>query len=121
VIVEVFVAQCDADDTLHRQGFDGMFGEHRVAAVLEAGGKAAVRPSTLSVAPSNSAPASDVMAPASKPAVTPRPSTRAKLKRVGLHSVGIEGFLCLAGKPLLQKHFLSVRAPMHLIRVRNAG
>src|SRR5258707_15515674 len=42
-----------------------------------------------SVAPKSSAPASDVIAPASNAATTSRPSTGSNPKKSGLHSVGI--------------------------------
>src|SRR5438477_11308262 len=42
-----------------------------------------------SVAPKSSAPASEVIAPASNAAITSRPSTASNPKKSGLHSVGI--------------------------------
>src|SRR3954466_115501 len=80
-----------------------------------------VRPSTRSVAPSSNAPASLVMAPPSKDTTTGRPSAGANANRFGLHCVGIGEFLCLNVKPLSQKNFRSIRAPMHLTLVRDAG
>src|SRR5207253_2641227 len=47
------------------------------------------RPTTRSVAPSKSAPASEVIVPPSKPASTRRPSTGAKPNKSALHCVGI--------------------------------
>jgi hypothetical protein len=50
-----------------------------------------------------------------------RPSTGAKSNNVGIQSVGIEGILHASDNSLLQKNFRRFGAPMHLIRVRNAG
>src|SRR5947209_20245519 len=61
------------------------------------------------------------MAPPSNGATTARPSARANSNSSGLHSVGIGGFLCLVVSSLSQKNFRSVRAPMHLTLVRDAG
>src|SRR5437764_13465707 len=47
-----------------------------------------------SVAPSKSAPASDVMRPPSNEATTARLSTRVNSNSVGLHSVGTGNLLC---------------------------
>ena len=38
VVIEVRITQRDADDALHQQGFDGVSGDGRIAAILEAGG-----------------------------------------------------------------------------------
>jgi hypothetical protein len=90
------------DDPLHGHQEGGFFHGYYdcycyLPLYIFCGRKAAslrVRPSTLSVAPSSRAPASEVMAPPSKPATTVRPSTGAKENKVGLQSVGIGGFLC---------------------------
>src|SRR4051812_31074833 len=55
-----------------------------------------VSPIVWSVAPSNSAPASEVIVPPSNPATTCRPSTGANPNRSALHSVGIGEFLRFA-------------------------
>jgi hypothetical protein len=55
--------------------------------------KRSTSPSARSVDPSNKAPASEVMAPPSKPATTLWPSTGSKSNSSVLHSVGIEGLL----------------------------
>ena len=62
-----------------------------------------------------------VMAPPSNDATTGRPSAGANASRFGLHCVGIGDFLCCAIKALSQKNFRSIRAPMHLTLVRDAG
>src|SRR5262245_50937213 len=54
-------------------------------------------PMARSVAPKSSAPASEVIAPASKAATTSRPSTGANPNNSGLHSVGI-GALCKSSR-----------------------
>jgi hypothetical protein len=41
VVVQVLVAERDADDPLHHQGLDGVLRQFRIALVAEAGGKAA--------------------------------------------------------------------------------
>ncbi len=77
VVVKVFIAERDAGDALHRQGLDRVLGVGRVAAVLEAGSEARVRPSTLLAASSSKASASDVIVPPSNEATTARPATGA--------------------------------------------
>src|SRR4051794_26394115 len=64
-----------------------------------------VRPSTRSVAPSNKAPASLVMAPPSNEATTARPSARAKSNSSGLHCVGIGSLLCFATRLCCRRTF----------------
>ena len=74
---------------LHDQGFYRMFREGRIAAVLEAGGKAAREPNSTVGGARQQGAASDVVRPPSNAATTAWPSTRAKSNSVGLNSVGI--------------------------------
>src|SRR5918994_3557837 len=62
-------------------------------------------PMDRSVAPSSRAPASEVIAPPSKPATTARPSTGAKSNSAGLHSVCIGGLLCIAARLCRRRTF----------------
>src|SRR3954466_5890141 len=122
MVVEVFISQRNADNPLHHQRLDRVLGVSAIAAVLEAGRQATGQTQhPISVAPSSNAPASLVMAPPSKDTTTARPSAGANANRFGLHCVGIGEFLCLNVKPLSQKNFRSIRAPMHLTLVRDAG
>ncbi|HEX6014012.1 MAG TPA: hydantoinase B/oxoprolinase family protein, partial [Geminicoccaceae bacterium] len=65
------------------------------------------------LAPSSSAPASEVMAPPSKPAITARTATGAKPNSPALHSVGIGGLLCVVrgAKPVAVRRAGSARGP----------
>src|SRR3954453_15739722 len=121
MVVEVFISQRNADNPLHHQRLDRVLGVSGMRLSLKQAARRPVRPSTRSVAPSSNAPASLVMAPPSKDTTTGRPSAGANANRFGLHCVGIGDFLCLNVKPLSQKNFRSIRAPMHLTLVRDAG
>jgi hypothetical protein len=68
------------------------------------------RPIALSVAPSNSAPASDVTRPPSNAATTRRPSALPKSNSSGLHSVGI-GDLRRDGSSHSRKTTLTTQPP----------
>src|SRR4051794_12429712 len=87
VVDQVLIAKRDAEDALADQGRKGVLDLVRITSILEAG--RSTKPMARSVAPSSSAPASDVIAPPVNDATTARPSTGANRSTSGLHSVGI--------------------------------
>jgi hypothetical protein len=92
MVVEVFVAERDAEHPLPDERAHAVLDEFRRPPVLKAGGKAFDM--ARSVAPRSRPPMSDVIAQPSNPAATRRPSTEPNRSNSGLHSVGI-------GEPLL--------------------
>jgi hypothetical protein len=95
VVDQVLVAEGDPEHPLADQGRHLVLDALRRPCVAEAR-RERTKPMAQSVAPSSSAPASEVMTPPSKPATTARLSTGANSNSVGLHSVGIGGLLCVA-------------------------
>ena len=121
MVVQVLVAQRDADDALHEQGFEPVLGVGLVMTILEAGGETAgqaenpvggtqqkrtcVRRHGAAVEDSNHGAAFD----------------GCKSQQVCATLCRHRGSPLLSDKALLQKNFRLFRAPMHMIRVRNAG
>ena len=92
VVDEILVAQRQGEHPLGDQARHAVLDPVRLAVVIgEAGGELAGQADRPVVAPSSSAPASEVIVPPSNPATTARPSTAWKLDRSALHSVGIGG------------------------------
>ena len=95
VVADVLVAQREAEDALADQR------RNRVLDLTAGRGrpesseaKRSMRRIALSVAPSSSAPASDVIKPPSNAPTTRRPLTVPKSNESWLHSVGIGELLC---------------------------
>ena len=89
VIVQVFTAQCDREDTLADQGRHLMFDIARVPFVLEARRESLHHPDRPVRRTQKECAASDVIAPPSNAATTSRPSTGANPRESLLYSVCI--------------------------------
>jgi hypothetical protein len=87
VIDQVFVARRQREKPLPNQRSDGVLDQLRDATVGETLANRSTSRIARSVAPSSSAPASELILPPSNPTTTARPSTRAKPNRSALHSV----------------------------------
>src|SRR5687768_3318915 len=88
-------AERDPEDALGHERRNRVRDALAIAASLKQAAKRPTRSMARSVAPSSSAPASEVIAPSSNEATTARPSTGANRSGSGLHSVRI-GDLLLA-------------------------
>src|SRR5689334_2517299 len=97
MVGEVLVTERDAEHALQHHGPDAVLHQFRHAPIGKAGAEAFGQPDgTVGRSPRSSAPASDVITPPSKAAITWRPSTGAKSNSPALHSVGIGELLCSA-------------------------
>ena len=110
VVVEVLVAERNAEHALADQSAHRVL-DQLLAAVVAKAGRKSIHQTDRSVGrPSSSAPASDVIKPPSKAASTTRPPTVPKSNRSALHSVGI-GALLDQPKVLLAKELSLIRSP----------
>jgi hypothetical protein len=121
VVVQVFVAEGDAGDPLHQQRLQTVHGIGRVAAVLEACRQASGQAEHL-VGGAQQQRAGVAGELAAVEGGDHRAATNAcKFQLLRVTLCGHRAILCLRVNSLLQKNFRSIRRPMHLIRVRNAG
>ena len=91
MVDQILVAEREANDALHQQGFDTVLDKGRIAAVPKAGGKAAGQPDHPVGGAQQQGTGALVMRPPSNAAITARPSTRRKSNRAAVHCVGIGG------------------------------
>lgn len=112
VVVQVLVAERDAEHGLADQGTDIMNDTTSHAPVGEADGEPVHPVDRPSAVPSSSAPASEVIAPPTKSANRSWRSRRAKNMDSGLHCVCIGG---VALSVCLHSHFRLFQTPMHLL------
>jgi hypothetical protein len=121
VVVKVLIARRDADNPLHHQCLNRMLGISGIAAVLEAGCQSAGQ----SKHPLRRSEQQYTSVTGDGPAIKRRNGrasfSTCKLKSLRVTPCRHRGLPLLRGKPLLQKNFRRFRAPMHLIRLRNAG
>ena len=122
VIVQVLVAQRDAEHPLRRPACRPRARSAPACArSREARGKPSISPIARSVAPSSSAPASEVIAPPSNAATTARPSTGANSNSIRATLCRHRGTPLLQQKSLSQKNFRRFGAPMHLLMCEICG
>jgi hypothetical protein len=121
VVVEVLITQRNADNPLHHQRLHRMLDIGRIAAVLETDRQAmgqAQHPIRRSQQQRTGVTGDG--------ATVKRRNNRASFSRCKRKQVRVtlcrhRGLLCVDVKPLLQKNFRSLRAPMHLTLVRDVG
>ena len=115
VIVEVFVAQCQAEDALPYQRLDLMLDIARVAPVDEAVGEATHQPEAPVDLSQQRAPAFEVMFPPSKPAIIYRCSSASNSSSCGCTLCLASGCTSDRGEIAVATDFLEdSAAPMHL-------
>src|SRR3954464_15283733 len=121
VVVEILIAERNADNPLHHQRFDRMLGVGRIAAVLETGRQAMGQPQHPIRGPQQQG-----TGVAGEGATIEGRNNRASVSRCKRKQVRVtlcwhRGPPLLRDKALSQKNFRSFRAPMHLTLVRDAG
>jgi hypothetical protein len=121
VVVQVLIAERDADGALHYQGFHRVLDGDRVAAVLEAGRQPAGQAKYSVGGPQQQGTGvgrhrSAVERSHHRPACD-----GCKCKPLRATLCRHRGTPLLSDKALSQKNFRSIRAPMHMTRVRFAG
>jgi hypothetical protein len=102
VVVQIFVAERNAESPLANQGGDLVFDQLGAAMVGEAGSTKLI---ARSVVPSSRPPASDVIAPPSNVATTARLATGGNSNSVALHSVSIGELLRFSKSPYCKRTF----------------
>jgi hypothetical protein len=121
VVVQVLVAERDADGALHHQGLHRVLDVGRVAAVLEAGGQPAGQAKHPVGGPQQQGAGVGRHRPAGKRRHHRTACDGCKCKPLRVTLCRHRGPPLLSDKALLQKNFRRFRAPMHLLRVRYAG
>jgi hypothetical protein len=121
VVNEVLVAERDADHALHQQGLKAVFDKGRVAMVLKARSQPPGQADHLvgGAQQQRTSITGDVSAVEGRHHRAAFQAWKVKPRRVTL--CRHRGTPLLSDKALSQKNFRSIRAPMHMTRVRNAG
>src|SRR3954453_8610586 len=121
VVVEVLITQRNANNPLHHQRLDGMLGVGRIAAVLEAGRQAPGQAQHPVRRPQQQCAGVGGDGAAIKGRNNRATFSRCKRKQVRITLCRHRGLPLLRDKASSQKNFRSIRAPMHLTLVRDAG
>ena len=120
VVDQILIAKRDAEHPLRHHGPDRVLDLRLGATIGEAGGEPSDQ-TDRPIAPSNSAPASEVTLPPSNAATIWRPSTPSYPNRSRLQLCRHRGAPLACDNSLSQKNYRRLKAPMHLLPVRNPG
>src|SRR3954469_1326658 len=121
VVVEVLITQRNANNPLHHQRLDGMLGVGRIAAVLEAGRQTPGQAQHPVRRPQQQRTSIAGDGAAIKGGNNRTPVSTCKVELVWVTLCRHRGPPLLRDKASSQKNFRSIRAPMHLTLVRDAG
>src|SRR3954467_13552058 len=121
MVVEVLVAKRNADNPLHHQRLDRVLGVSGIAAVLEAGRQAPGQAQHPVGCPQQQGASIAGDGATIKGGNNRTPVSTCKVELVWVTLCRHRGPPLLRDKASSQKNFRSIRAPMHLTLVRDAG